>query len=157
MKGITLLCMFFCLSKLVAQNATVASGGNSSGSGGSSSYSIGQVFYSSTTGSNGSFSQGVQQPFEIFTLGTDEFPEIQLTMAVFPNPTTSLVILSIQNYNSEELNLQLFDINGRIIQSQKITQTETQISMENLSSAIYLLQVSGNNRPIKTFKIIKNN
>lgn len=141
----------------MAQQAIVASGGNAFGNNGSSSYSVGQVAYTNQVGANGSISHGVQQPFEIFTLGTDNFPEIILTMTVYPNPTTNWINLSIQNYTDENRSYQLFDINGRMIQSQKIIQSETQISMENLSAAIYILQVSDNDNTIKTFKIIKNN
>ena len=156
MKKIILFLLLICLPKIMAQQAIVTAGGNVTGSNGKVSYSIGQVAYSNSIGSNGSINQGVQQPFEIFILGTDDFPEISLTMSVFPNPTTSSVNLSIQNYNSESMTYQLFDINSRSIQSQKITQTETQISLENLESAIYLLQISDSSKLLKTFKIIKN-
>lgn len=139
----------------MAQTAIVASGGNATGSGGSSSYSVGQVVYTNAVGSNGSTNQGVQQPIEIFALGTNDFPEISLAMSVYPNPTTALVNLNIQNYNSENITYQLFDLNGRSIQNNKILQKETQISLENLSNAIYFLTVSDNNKSLKTFKIIK--
>ena len=155
MKKISLLFILFCLPKLMAQTAIVASGGNATGSGGSSSYSVGQVVYTNAVGSNGSTNQGVQQPIEVFTLGNDDFPEITLAMSVYPNPTTILVNLNIQNYNSENINYQLFDLNGRSIQNNKILQKETQISLENLSNAIYFLTVSDNNKSLKTFKIIK--
>ena len=139
----------------MAQNATVASGGNATGSGGSSSYSVGQVVYTNAVGSTGSTNQGVQQSIEIFTLGTNDFPEITLTMSVYPNPTTAGVNLSIANYNSENISYQLFDLNGRSIQTNKIVEKETQISLDNLSNAIYLLTVSDNKKSLKTFKIIK--
>ncbi|MGD0341661.1 MAG: hypothetical protein ABSA76_08155, partial [Bacteroidales bacterium] len=48
-----------------AQSTITTSGGNASGSGGSASYTIGQVVYSTITGTNGSSAQGVQQPYEI--------------------------------------------------------------------------------------------
>ena len=139
----------------MAQNAIVASGGNATGTGGSSSYSVGQVVYTNQVGSNGSTNQGVQQPIEIFTLGSDDFPEITLAMSVYPNPTTAFVNLSIAKYNSENITYQLFDLNGRVIQSNKILEKETQISLENVANAIYLLTVSDNNKSLKTFKIIK--
>lgn len=140
----------------MAQQATVASGGDASGTGGTSSYTIGQVAYTNATGSNGSVNQGVQQPYEIFTLGNDHYPEIALLLTVYPNPTTTLVNLKIENHSLENLQYQLFDLNGRQIQSQKINASETQIQMENLASAIYLLNVMENNKLLKTFKIIKN-
>lgn len=157
MKRFLLCSIFFVLFSASAQQSNVASGGNAIGLGGKSSYSIGQVSYSSASGTNGSVTQGEQQPYEIFTLGNDNFPEIQLAIVVYPNPTTAFVNLKIENQPLENLNYQLFDTSGRQIQNQKIHITETQISMENLSSAIYFLQVLDNNKLLKTFKIIKNN
>lgn len=149
--------LFFSLSHAYAQQGQVSAGGNAIGIGGSSSFSIGQVNYTSATGSNGSAHQGLQQPFEIITLGKDDFPSITLMMTIYPNPTTSFVILNIGNYGLENLNFQLFDINGRQILSQRITTSETQIQMENLALGIYLIHVLDNGQVLKTFKIIKNN
>ena len=102
--------MLLCLPKLMAQQASVSSGGNASGTNGSSSYSVGQVAYTNQIGTTGSVNQGVQQPIEIFTLGNDEFPEIKLVMTLYPNPTTTWVNLLIPGYNSENLNYQLFQL-----------------------------------------------
>ena len=155
---LTFLCAIFStFFSANAQTANVTSGGTATGTGGTSSYSIGQVVYSNATGTGGSVNQGVQQPYEFFTLGNDDFQEINLLMTVYPNPTTSSINLNIQNYDLENLSYELFDINGRQIQNQKITLTETSIQLENLASAIYMLQVLDNNKLLKTFKIIKNN
>ena len=55
-----------------AQQATTATGGNASGSGGTVAYSVGQIFYTTNTGTTGSEAQGVQQPYEIsIVLGID--------------------------------------------------------------------------------------
>lgn len=156
-KYLLLFSLFFVLFSAKAQQATVATGGDATGSNGKSSYSIGQVAYLNATGTNGSINQGVQQPFEIFTLGDDEFPEIQLMMSVYPNPTASFVTLTFQNYSLEKVHFELFDLNGRLIQSQSITASDTQIEMEHLASAVYLLNVMEHNKILKTFKIIKNN
>ena len=81
-------------------------------------------------------------------------------MMVYPNPTTSYVNLKIdasEEFNMESMSYQLFDISGREISNKKIIASETQISLENLSSAIYFLKVSSNDKIVKTFRIIKNN
>ena len=140
----------------MAQNAIVASGGNATGSGGTSNYTVGQVAYTNQVGSNGSFNQGVQQPIEIFTLGSDDFPQITLAISVYPNPTSAFVNLSIANYNSENICYQLFDFNGRVVKFDKINQQQIQISLNNSPNAIYFLTVLDNNKVLKTFKIIKN-
>lgn len=154
-KQLILCSVFFIVFSASAQQATVATGGDATGSNGSSSYSIGQVAYLNAIGTNGSINQGVQQPFEIFTLGNDDFPEIQLMMSVYPNPTASFVTLTLQNYSLEKVHFELFDLNGRLIQSQSITTSETQIAMEHLASAVYLLNVKEQSKVLKTFKIIK--
>lgn len=150
-----LLALFF-IPKIQAQQGVVSSGGNTTGINGFSSYTIGQVAYMSVSGSGGSINQGVQQPFEIFTLGIDNFPEISLSMKVYPNPVVSLVNLNIENYTENNLEYQLFDLSGKLITTQKISQSETQIQLENLPSAVYLLNVLDNYKVLKTFKIIKN-
>lgn len=149
--------IFFSVFKIVAQQATVASGGNATGSGGSVSYSIGQVNYTFSTSAIGSINQGAQQPFEISTLGTDNYQNIDLLMTIYPNPTVNTIILKIENYYLDTLSFQLFDINGKQILSQKISATETLIDLQNIAAAFYLLKIIDIDKTIKTFKIIKNN
>lgn len=153
---ICLLFLGFFIPKMTAQKANVVSGGNATGSGGTVSYSVGQVSYTSATGSGGTITQGIQQPFEIVTLGTDNFPEITLAMTVYPNPTSSFVNLKVDNYSFENLEFYLTDITGKQLQTQKITAAETQIQMENLPQAVYFLNVLDGNKSLKSFKIIKN-
>jgi hypothetical protein len=155
-KQLFFLFSFLFFLKANAQQSLNAAGGDATGSNGKISYTIGQIDYVSATGSNGSVSQGVQQPFEIFTLGTDDFPTIILQAIVYPNPTTSNINLIIENYSLDNLRYSLYDIQGRSIFSQKITQQETNITLEKLQSANYFLQVLDNNKTLKTFKIIKN-
>lgn len=154
-----LVCLFLgtSLTNVRAQEATVATGGNGSNTSGSLNYSIGQIVYSTNSGVTGSVSQGIQQPYEIFTLGTDNFPNISLQMVLYPNPTTSSVSLKIENLTFSTLEYQLFDLNGRQISNQKISKSETQIPLENLPSATYFLNISDRNKIIKSFKIIKTN
>ena len=124
-----------------AQEAVATSGGNPSGINGNVSYTIGQVVYTTNTGTTGSIAQGVQQPFEIqIVLGIENF-NINLQMAVFPNPTTNWLQLDIKNYGFEKLNYQIFDINGKLILQSIFSAETTTISMENLSTNIYLLKV----------------
>lgn len=155
-KTLILLSALYGLQITNAQESNVASGGNATGANGIVSYSIGQMNYSNATGTSGSVNQGTQQPYDIVTLGNDDFPDIKLVLTIYPNPTTAFVNLKIENHSLKDLNYQLFDLNGRQMQSQKITTPETQISMENLTTVIYLLNVFEENKLLKTFKIIKN-
>ena len=139
-----------------SQESIVIAGGNATGTGGSSSYSIGQVAYITLPGSDGSISQGVQQPYEINTLGNDEFTGINLLMTAYPNPTVDVLNLVVVNDELDNLSYNLYDMTGKIIsKNSKITTSETSVSMHELNQGIYFLAVNKNNKTIKTFKIIK--
>lgn len=144
------------LSGLQAQEAIPASGGNASGSGGLASYSVGQVIYSTNTGNTGSVAQGVQQPFEISVVsGIEKAKGINLECMVYPNPTTDILTLKIENYNHENLSYLLYDISGKVLKNEKLTENETSIPMADFVPAIYFLKVTDNQKEIKSFKIIK--
>lgn len=89
---------------LQAQEAIPAAGGNSSGSGGSTSYTVGQIVYTTNTGINGSVSQGSQQPFEISVItGIERFNGISLNYMAYPNPTIDFLTLKVENFEKENL------------------------------------------------------
>ena len=85
----SLLLLSIGMIGLDAQNTIPSSGGNASGSGGTVSYSIGQIVYTTNTGTNGTVAQGTQQPFEISVVtGIEEALNITLQCSVYPNPAT---------------------------------------------------------------------
>ena len=139
-----------------AQESANSSGGDATGSGGTVAYSIGQVVYTTNTGTNGSVAQGVQQPYEIsIVLGIDNHT-INLELTAYPNPTTNFLTLNVGNAELSTLNFQLYDILGKLIESRKIISSSETIAIENLPTATYFLKVTNNNNEVKTFKIIKN-
>ena len=140
---------------IISQEIISSTNGDSSGSGGSSSYTIGQVFFNTIESDNGSLVQGVQQPFEFQTLSTPALLTVQLTAVTYPNPTTDFVLLKILDTALENLEYTLFDLNGKTIVSKKINSFSTKITMKNFATGMYLLKLTKNNQPLKTFKIIK--
>ena len=140
---------------IISQEIISSTNGDSSGSGGSSSYTIGQVFFNTIESDNGSLVQGVQQPFEFQTLSTPALLTVQLTAVTYPNPTTDFVLLKILDTALENLQYTLFDLNGKTIVSKKINSFSTRITMKNFAIGLYLLKLTKNNQPLKTFKIIK--
>jgi len=152
-----LVLLSLSFSSIYSQVAIPATGGNGSGSGGTVSYTVGQVAYVTSTGSNGSVAPGVQQPYEISmvtsTVGTDE---IQLGYSVFPNPSSDYVQLKIENYAFEKLNYQLIDLSGKLLETGAVKESETRISMKTFAHSTYFLKISDNKKVLKTFKIVKN-
>jgi hypothetical protein len=140
-----------------AQNTIPATGGNATGTGGSVSYTVGQIVYTKNTGTTGSVSQGVQQPYEISVITSLEtFKNINLETSVYPNPASDILKLKIENNDVENLTFQLYDINGTILQNNKVESTITDINMTNYVPAVYFLKVMQGKKEVKTFKVIKN-
>ena len=139
-----------------AQNTITTTGGNATGTGGTVSYTVGQIANSTLSGTNGFITQGVQQPYEISVVtGIDNTSSITLECIVYPNPTRGLIKLIVETLDHENLKFRLYDINGVLLQDKKVESRETEISMENLSSSIYFLKVIINNKEVKIFKIVK--
>ena len=145
------------LTGLQAQESVNATGGDALGSGGSASYSVGQVVYTTNIGTNGSVAQGVQQAFEISVVtGIEEAKGINLSVSAYPNPTTDYLTLEVKDVELLNLHFQMYDMNGKLLQNEKITGNQTSIVMSNLLPATYLVKVIQGNKEVKTFKIIKN-
>ncbi|MFD2551901.1 T9SS type A sorting domain-containing protein [Bizionia sediminis] len=145
----------FATHFIYSQQAIPTSGGDATGSGGTSSYTVGQMVYTTNTGS-GTVSQGVQQSFEIQTLSNPELTTVNLSAGVYPNPTSDYVVLNISDTTLNAVSYQLVDINGKVIANGSITNRATQINMQQLDMGMYILRVNQNNQELKTFKIIKN-
>lgn len=148
--------LLFFVNALTAQDAIPTSGGNASGIGGTVSYTVGQVVYATNTGSNGSVAQGVQQPYEISVVSGIGVNTINLSCSTFPNPTTDKLTLRVENSERINLTYELLDINGKLIESNKVEGSETYISMGHLAPSLYFLKISDGVKEVKTFKIIKN-
>ncbi len=87
-----------------SQQAVVPCGGNASGTGGSVSFSVGQVACQANSGSNGSEIQGVQQHWEISVVTeVEEANCILLSVSVYPNPAVDFLTLSIENIQANNL------------------------------------------------------
>ena len=147
----TLLTSFLVQS----QESLAISGGEASGSGGASSYTLGQVFFTATNTSTGSVGQGVQQSFELFTLSNPQLTTVNLEAVIYPNPSSDYVVLNITDTALTDLSYVLVDIRGQVISNQKISSLDTQVSLHGLSIGTYVLKVSKKNSELKMFKIIK--
>ena len=79
-----ILLLGYGLAGIHAQTSINASGSSASGAGGSISYSLGQVVYTTHTGTNGSVALGVQHPYEISVVtAIEEAKGINLSVTVY--------------------------------------------------------------------------
>lgn len=154
MKITLLLVCLLAVHFTSAQEGFMSSAGEATGSGGSVSYSVGQLIYTTLTGT-GSVSQGVQQAFEFQTLSNPELTTVHLSAVTYPNPTSDFVILKISDNALDDLSYKLISVSGKVLSEMKIINAQTQIYMQQLALGIYILKVNQNGQELKTFKIIK--
>ena len=137
-----------------AQKSSSASGGEATGSGGSVSYTIGQMNTTTNSATNGSVAQGVQHPYEVYSVGMAGSIS-NMVLSVYPNPIINNLTLSVPNFNKKSLSYQLLDVQGRLIEQNDVVSNRTYIGMSHLPSSIYYLKILQKNKKIQLFKIIK--
>jgi hypothetical protein len=141
---------------LSAQKGPVSAGGEATGAKGTISYSIGQLDYITTTGTQGSLTAGIQQPYLIQVATGIENTQITLACIAYPNPASTNLTLKIEVLQISDLYYALYDLQGKLLKKEKISNSETSISLMGLPDAGYLLSVFNDIRPLKSFRIIKN-
>ena len=142
---------------LYGQAIVTTTGGNGKGTGGSVSYTVGQVVNNYYNTGSGSVTEGVQQPYEI-SIETDVETDynIDLTVSVFPNPAADYLTILIKDYNKEKLHYKLYRVDGKLMSKGEIEENETKVKTANLTPAVYLLRISNGKEDVRVFKIIKN-
>ena len=142
-----------------AQSAIVPAGGDAQSNGGSVSYTVGQIAVQTATNSNGFFSvaEGVQQPYEIMTVGVDDYPQIVLSAVVYPNPTENLAQLQLNGFEipADGLRAILYDGNGKRLQVITVTEDLTPFQIGRYATGTYYLELRDGQRVLKTFKVIR--
>ena len=145
----------FSVQAQTSHQVLSATGGDASGSGGTVAYSVGQIVYTTNTGNTGSVAQGVEQAYEISSVGIKE-TALNISLSVFPNPTSDFLTLKVEDYNNEALSYNLLDEQGKLVMNEQITNQDTQVAMSSLARGAYFINVLQANKKIQTFKIIKN-
>ena len=151
-----ILLLFICLGYTTgfSQSAFVSTYNESSGSNGKVSYTIGQSYTIKGIGSNGETVNGIQQPFSIYTLGVDD-ASLDIDVTIFPNPTYKELILKTGDSEMGNFSFSLYDMNGVLIKTKQIRNSETLIQMSGLQAATYMLNVMNSGKIVKSFKVIK--
>ncbi|MCD4833807.1 MAG: T9SS type A sorting domain-containing protein [Bacteroidales bacterium] len=73
-------------------------------------------------------------------------------LSIYPNPTNGIIIISIENLDSE-MNLVITDITGKTIINKILQNTNTEIDLSNYAKGIYFIQLYNNNE-VTTRKIV---
>ena len=136
------------------QNVVASAGGTFSNSSFRIDATLGEV--ATQTATNGgliAISEGFHQPITSIT-STEEFSSA-LEVTVFPNPSTN--VLNIQTKNFQEIQYQLFTIDGKRLETADLNHMQTQISMTSYAAGQYLLVLQNKaGAPIKSIQILKH-
>ena len=145
----------FCLVGVLtfAQNSTNTSGGDATGTGGTVSYSIGQVAFLSAESSQFVISEGVQQVYDIQVITSFTSAPIELDARVYPNPAREVLHLST---SIENLRYELYTLDGQLLSSRKVTDQLESIDLPSVETSSFVLKVFSENKEVKSFKILKN-
>jgi len=130
----------------------VASGGDAVSAGGSVTYSIGQVSYSNEPA--GIMHEGVQQPYELFTISVEEsFQKIELNL--YPNPTLHELSIELPKFMAG-LTASIHDSNGQLMERVQLTSSRTTISAVHWAASTYIISVGDESGNYASYKLIKH-
>jgi hypothetical protein len=59
---------------------------------------------------------------------------------IYPNPAQDKIIIDLQKWNGEKVQLRVYDITGKIVQAQIISQQQTIIDVGYLAAGEYIFQ-----------------
>ncbi len=132
---------FMATGQSISPEVIASAGTHFTGSNAQLSWTIGEPVI--TTVSNGSniITQGFHQTLLNVT-AIEEQSNAGISVNVYPNPVSDLLNISFTN-NLKDLQLELFDMNGKLLQANKIgsAQGTAQVSMAEYARANYLLRI----------------
>lgn len=73
----------------------------------------------------------------------------------YPNPFSSEINIQIKNLTTDNALIEIYDISGRVLITQKAVNNQSIQLGEKLSSGVYLVQLSSNKRLLKSLKVVK--
>ena len=152
-----LLTTFFLISSYLSSQQTVTtSGGDIESDQVSLSYTIGQLKVNTIDKVDSSileldFIQGVQYAIDVFDCR--DYNNIKIS--VFPNPTSSIVNISMENIE-DKLSLIVYDVAGRKIYDHSFSEKDFSIDFSSYSEGIYILSFYNFCGLFRSFKLAVN-
>ena len=144
----------FC-SSLMAQERSVASGGEASGTGGTVSYTIGLPDFQTYSGTSGTISEGVQQAYELLSVNVHEWDK-DFILKLYPNPVTDYLIIEVPETDAE-LTYNILSHSGQLLKSGNLSEIKTSIEVRSFVSEGYFIEIRKNNQLVRHYQFIKVN
>jgi hypothetical protein len=142
-----------CTFDSFAQNALSSTGGHFKTTGGSTSFTVGQVAYVLKKGNGSYLNEGVQQVYTKKTTPIEELvylKEVQL----YPNPTQETVTLILSSMEDVQVRYTIMDYLGKEIRNGNIMSEKSEISLRDLPSGSYFISLKSK-KEVRIFKMVK--
>lgn len=81
--------------------------------------------------------------------------ENENNISIYPNPASDIINLEIENSNNKNLTLDIYNILGKKLRTEKISNNQNQINVGNLNNGTYILEIK-TNESIKIKKLLIN-
>jgi len=135
------------------QNALPTTGGHIKSTGGSTSFTIGQVAYVLKKGTGSYLNEGVQQVYTKKTTPIEELVFLK-DVLVYPNPTQENFNLIISTKEDVQIRYTIMDYLGKEIRNGNILSEKSEISLRDLPSGNYFISLKSK-KENRIFKIVK--
>jgi hypothetical protein len=119
-------------------------------------YLIGPTYYGNVTGAKVTLINEVTTVYNNpLSVTEDEFKNLDIN--IFPNPTSDLIAIQIGGLNNQDLDIKLFNIQGKLLQESKINkgQTISYFDIQTVYSGTYFVELSSNGLSISRKIIIE--
>lgn len=152
------ICLFIACSALpvlgaMGQQALVPAGGESSGTGGTVSWTVGQVDYEATLTAGGSVQRGVQQAYEWLVTSA---PDAQMpAVSVWPNPAVDAVQVSWEAPLPGPAHYALYSASGALVQQGAVAGTTVTVPLAAQASGTYVLVITAQGGPYNRITLQK--
>ncbi len=103
----------------------------------------------------GEVSRVINIPCEFYNSSSLKEKSNDIIVTVFPNPSSGVFNLVINNSNNKNINVEVLSINGKLELTQQLENTNQQINLTHLKSGIYLIRIN-HGTDIITKKIVIN-
>lgn len=139
---------------LAAQEVVAPAGHYFEGENMSISFTLGELAVETLYGESIVLTQGFQQSVLLIT-SLEELEGADIAVSVFPNPTSNVLTVSVNKGDLQSLSYHIYDLSGVLLSTGEIKNIEETISFREYMTGVYVLSVIKNNKPVHTFRIVK--
>lgn len=130
----------FLTAQSSIQNDVISSAGTSASSASMKiDYSVGEPVIETATATNINLTQGFHQPS--LTITSIEEADALTDISCYPNPVNDELIIDVSSQYTELLIYTIYDINGKILSSERLNSGTNTINMQSYAVGNYLLQI----------------